>query len=409
MAKKAKQPKLTEEDKERLEQCFQQVRDQSLRQWYTDSHCEDPQVRAAAQARLQLQFWLRDKRKEIGIYKQERDAYKTNGDTNGLATARKKLKKAQFAMVMHAKMAVEGIPASTEAKACRKWAKTTYTLQEILDDRDLDKRTEFGINRDSLSEYTAHGVGNDDESAEGSSVDFMEGAGGIKLEDQSAETTPEWRSVEEDSIDPSPNPINIWSQHALHMQERYRQSNLPDHVIETKLAFQKKLFDQHVDRDTQLRNATQYTLNLNPNDAHIRQGISTSWNPVLVTTTFSEHSLWELTSPLLWRYFEGAKHWDMSKWVPSGIMRIQTVSNSTYIYLEFGLRTLSTQRVEVPATISRETWTVSARCYESGEDVDVSITFLDQGFVRVCIPVNIIMQSAVGLVELTGVWLGPVE
>jgi hypothetical protein len=53
--------------------------------------------------------------------------------------------------------------------------------------------------------------------------------------------------------------------------------------------------------------------------------------------------------------------------------------------------------------------TVSARCDQTGKDVGVDITFLDRGFVAVDIPLGALIPSAVGLVGLTGVWLGPVE
>jgi hypothetical protein len=108
----------------------------------------------AAQARLQLQLWLREKQKEAAIRKQEHDICKFNGDTNALTTAREKLKNVQISIAMHVKMGLEGIPAYFGDKACRKWAGNAYTLAELLDDGDLDRRTEFGVNRDSLLEYT---------------------------------------------------------------------------------------------------------------------------------------------------------------------------------------------------------------------------------------------------------------
>jgi hypothetical protein len=404
--KKAKQPKLTEEEKERIEQQFHQVRDQSLRKWYAQSQDKDPTVSAAAQARLQLQIWLREKREQIEKLKLEREACKASGDANGLAAVQKKRKKAAIGMSNHTKMAVEGIPPSTEAKACREWAKKTPTLDEMLGDRDLDRRTEFGVNRDSLLDITARGRGTDEDWIE-AEFDYAEDEnGGIQLGEQSTGSTPEITPEAGDLVDPVAN--NVWSRHALHMQERYQNENLPDHAIETKLALQKKLFDIHVDSEEQLRTVIMNT-DRDPTLIILRQGIKTTHNPVLATTTFSEHSLWELTSPLLWRYYEGKDNWDAPGWVPSGTMRVHTTSGSAHIYFDFGSHTYSTQRVEVPASCSMRPVTVSARCDQTGEDVGVDITFLDRGFVAVDVPLSALVSSAVGLVGLAGVWLGPVE
>jgi hypothetical protein len=408
MAKKAK---MTDQDKKRLEQYFQQVRDQSLRHWYAQSHDVDPRVSAAAQARLQLQIWLRETREEIATRRQERNAHKANNDTNALATVRKKLKKLQFAMAMHTKMALEGIPASTEAKACRKWAAETHKLDEILSDRDMDKKTEFGVNRNSLVDLAAQEGSNDEDSTQANFEDADIEMGGIKLEEQDIESSHNVKSEEDDLADSVQAPTNIWSQHALHMQHYFHSANLLDHAIETKLAFQKKLFDKDMARERERCSAltTTEAMHLDPNFSLPRAGTKTTYNPVLATTTFSEHSLWELTCPSLWRYFEGKDDWDTPGWVPSGSMRIQTISGLTHIYFDFGSHTYSTQRVEVPATCGMGSVLVSARCDQTGEDVGVDITFLDRGFVRVELFADAIIPSAVGMVELTGIWLGAVE
>jgi hypothetical protein len=412
MASKARKPILTEEHKERLEQCFQQVRDRKLRQWYEEAHSENPQTRIVAQARLQLQIWLRQKRTEIAIVKEHRDACKANGDVDGLVAARKKLKHAHFAMAMHVKMSVEGTPTSTASKACRKWAERTYTLEEILDSPDSDKRTEFGVNRDSLLALTTN-----EEIAEGITLekdieDVDSDLKSMQLEDGGV------AMISNDKFEATPDPTAIWTQHALHMQERYRRTNLPDFAIETKLACHKKLFDQHVDRKHQLQKAVESTYDLDAANAqhHDRDGINKTWNPVLVTTTFCEHSLWELTSPMLWRYFEGGLSWDYPQWVPKGVMRIQTASTSSKIYIDFGVRTFSTQSLVIPATISTRTLTFPVQCHQTGADVDIEITFLVRGFVKVCLPVLTVILPDLGcknlpvtFVELTGLWLGPVE
>lgn len=416
MTNKSKKPKLTEEEKLRLEQCFRQVREQKLCQWYKQAHDEDPQIKADAQARLQLQIWLREKRKEIKTRKQERDACKVDGDTEGWATARAKLKNAQCAMAMHMKMSIQGIPASTAGKARQRWLEKAYTLEELLGDFDLDKRTEFGVSRDS----TLEAVGPEEQEPEALVERTLDDK--VELDDARPEIQDAGMILQSDNdpdrLDQSvPDPTAIWSQHALHMQKRYRLVNTPDFAVETKLAFQKKLFDRHVDRESQMRKAAESTAELDLSTQRtLREGISTTWNAVLVTTTFSEHSLWELTSPILWRHFEGGLSWDYPQWVPSGIMRIQTVSNASYVYFDFGARTFSTQRLSIPATVSTRVLTFPARCHQSDANIDIEMKFLTRGFVKVSFPIINVIQPDMGcrvlpvtLVEFTGAWMGPVE
>jgi hypothetical protein len=412
MAKKLAKPKLTEADKDRIEQCFQQVRDQKLRQWYEQANSDDEQIRAAGQARLQLQIWLRETRSEIAILRQDRNACKANGDADGLATTRKKLKHAQCAMAMHVTMSTQGIPTSTASKASRKWVQKTYTLQEILNSSEYDKRSEFGVNRDSILDLVTSREENEETTSEQDVEDIAKDLDSIQLEDGGIAVKSEGGTKD------SPNPITIWTQHALHMQDRYQRLQLPDFAIETKLAYQKKLFDQHVARENELHKAAASTPDPDAEDAqHLdRAGISTRWNPVLITTTFSEHSLWELTSPMLWRHFEGGLSWDYPRWVPFGVMRIETVSSSSHLCFEFGVRTFRAQGLVLPATMSTRPLTLRAHCHQSGTEIEFQIAFLASGFVRVWFPARDIIRPDLGcrevpttLVELTGSWLGPVE
>lgn len=411
MAKKAKKATLTEEKKELIEQYFHQVRNQRLRQWYEEAHSEDPQTRIAAQARLQLQIWLREKRNEIAILRSRRDTCKASGDTDEVAAAQKKLRHAHVAMGMHVKMSLEGIPDSTASKACRKWAQKTYSLEEVLENSEFDKKAEFGVNGDSILDLTTSEARTECMEDEDDLADRDSNQKNIQQEDGGVTV------MSNERLGIITNPTAIWTHHALHMQERYRRTNLLDSAAETKLSCQKKLFDQHVDRQNQLHKAAESVHTLDAASAQLpdRDGISKTWNPVLVTTTFSEHNLWELTSPMLWHYFEGSHNWEYPHWVPKGVMRIYTASASSQIYFDFGVRTFGTQSVVVPATISKRALTFPLQCHQTGADLDVEITFLARGFLKVCFPVHAVIQPdlcckdlPVTSVELTGIWLGPV-
>lgn len=97
-------------------------------------------------------------------------------------------------------------------------------------------------------------------------------------------------------------------------------------------------------------------------------------------------------------------------------MRVQTLSKSSYIYFDFGARTFSTQRLSIPATVSTRTLTFPAQCHQTDANVEIEITFLAQGFVKVCFPVLALVQPDMGCktlpmepLTLTGLWMGPVE
>ncbi|KAF1846036.1 uncharacterized protein K460DRAFT_266369, partial [Cucurbitaria berberidis CBS 394.84] len=207
----------------------------------------------------------------------------------------------------------------------------------------------------------------------------------------------------------------IWQQHALHMQHRYRASGLPDFAAETKLAFQKKVYDLHLGRESQLRKAYEDTANLHPPGEHAtRKGVTGLWNTVLVTTQFSEHSMWDLISTKLWRYFENGFSWNLPQWVPRGILRIQTIFNASRVYFDFGSRTFSTDQINLPAEASTQVLFYAARCHETGADVHFGLAFLADGFVKVQFPALAVVGADAGcragvvvdtVVELTGVYM----
>jgi hypothetical protein len=161
-----------------LQQRFERVRDMKLRQWFHEAHSTDPQTQIAAQARLHLQFLLRNKRGEIITIKAARDAAKAKGGTlTSTEAIRKKLKTAQIesAFLMRT---VRGDQTSSEKKIntmAKKWAKAKHTLDHVLGDIELDKRGDFGVykydeigddilgSREEVGEMVGNDVSDDDE------------------------------------------------------------------------------------------------------------------------------------------------------------------------------------------------------------------------------------------------------
>ncbi len=406
--------KLTGEEKEEIEQMFHRVRDQTLRQWYEEAHDGDAEIKASAQARLQLQLWLRDSRREVATFKNERDEFKAEGKADDMDDARKKMKRAQCAMSSLMKMVQGGIPATTAKKACRQWARLDLPLEFVLADLALDKRSDFGVNRDSILNSLKDYEKNDEASLR-TSLDTM------TIEDRNDTIEPENEEQPSNLVEPVEpvlDPTSIWAQHTLHIQRRYRFSELPTSAVETKLAFQKKMFEDHVNREEQLRTAVEITMRSTKNfhgplSERLRKGVEISCDSALSTSSPSEHSIWELTSPMLWHHFEDGLSWDLPQWAPKGLMRIQTNLNQSSIYFEFGTHSFSVEQVHTPAVVSTTTFHYQAKCHQTKRTIDVSITFLVQGIVKVKFPVLDIIASDLGCmhlpltaVELTGTWMG---
>ncbi len=411
-AQKASQPKLTDQDRIHIERLFSQVRDQALQQWYKQAQDGPANIKASAQARLQLQIWLRDSRRSNATFKAQRRDFMHEGNTVDMGVALKKEKMTRKDVSELSGMIQNGIPHNTATKARQEWARMDLPLEFVLADFSLDNKSDFGVNRDSIGIPVEFLVRNCNLPHHITPTTFSpeDRVDEIKLEDETD------LSTLDEAI---PDPTSIWAQHTLHIQRRYRFADLPDWAVETKLAFQKKVFEHHVEREHQLRTAlditTEFTKNwkLYPLRERLRMGVDLSIDSTLRTSSPSEHSIWELTSPMLWQHFEDGLSWDSPQWFPKGLMRIQSSLIQSSIYFEFGTHSFSVDQVQTPAVFSTKTFHYQARCHQTGKIVDTSITFLVQGIVRVKFPALDIIVSDLGCmhlplttVELTGIWMG---
>lgn len=153
-------------DKEKQKQQFIRTRDLRLRQWYTEAHSHDPQVRLDAQVRLYIQFLIRNQRVQIQEYKQRRDRFKTAGDTDGLDDVRQKLPYALGRVAVTVRMATGEVelPKNMTGQAVEWWEKG-HSLAEVLGGAEWDWMKEFRepSSKDNTTEAEEQGAEIEDE------------------------------------------------------------------------------------------------------------------------------------------------------------------------------------------------------------------------------------------------------
>jgi hypothetical protein len=133
--------------KSTLQQRYERIRDSSLRQWFHETHSEDPQVQRNAQMRLMLQVRLRAARAKQSELRQQRDDCRIASDGTGADDARKKAKHAGSRARRFRKL-IEGMDSMIDKTAqglVKSWEEKDRTLEEVLGGLELDKTGDFGL------------------------------------------------------------------------------------------------------------------------------------------------------------------------------------------------------------------------------------------------------------------------
>ncbi len=464
-----------------IEQQFQEARERKLTQWYEETSSEDASIRAAAESRLQLQQWLRDQRRTVESLKRQCDKYKSDAQGTRLNLLCKRLKRAENELKTRLLFTQRGMPVAMARNACELWAAKAPSLQYVLDDSGLDEMIDFRWNpqglprpKESQQEHKEKKIDvkaaiqpvivdthtqSEDEGSEASMRTAMED---IPQQNQDGEAEPsletemvdvqqqnennndktlldqESVNVQQDKEDletnkeqitsvldpdqPLLDPKSIWAEHAAQLKQRYRRIGLTESAIDTKFAFQKKMFNAHA--HTAERVGSEVRDQHGPSSAAMttkkvfRMGIIPPSGSKLTKTTYSEHTLWELTSPLLWRYYKNSFMWEYCPyWVPRGLIRIKTVEGASQIFFDFGTRCYESKTKALPYTQSFEWLTLAVPTYpRSSITFDVKIALLPKGLLKVRFPVAAIVKlgndSGVQLdetVELNGAWIEKIK
>src|SRR6185295_1889375 len=142
--KKDKLPPLTEEELHEREELYLRERSRILREWYSHAQSDDPVVNEMAQVRLGLQIRIRDARTTQHALMLERDELRDKGDIDGKREAAQKLRRIHI--VIHSlESAIGDIKEKTKNKFALTWAQQPLTLEKLLENPELDRAANFGI------------------------------------------------------------------------------------------------------------------------------------------------------------------------------------------------------------------------------------------------------------------------
>lgn len=431
---KTKKEKPSEKATARLQQRYYQTRDAQLRQWYAEAQSDDADIRTSAQLRLQLQIWMREKRKELMALKLQRDVCRRDEDIAELEKVKKKLKSAHCAQANYWQVIQGKIQMPNPEKVLNQWAKKPCTLQQILGDEDLDKKNDFGVAfevQDFAASDEEGGVDIDramlkqEESHEGAAI-YSDGNNSIEA---GLKEVKSWAESKTGSLMHKAKPVvtdphnqevaKIWEQHETRMLRHFRAEAVSESVVQAVLTTHRVALEQHAlyeHMTTEERKKTKMLAAKNMvtfNNQHIR--LCSTPNPELACPI---QGTWSLVSTKLWAYFDGGGNWNSPNWLPGGQMHIKTVSGLSRICLKFNTRLFRTEAVRLPGLTDPCPLAFKALCEETSTEVLFSITFLTNGFLEVQFPTLPIVQSDArckilptldAVVVLVGVYMGANE
>ncbi|KAF2134007.1 hypothetical protein P153DRAFT_392629 [Dothidotthia symphoricarpi CBS 119687] len=205
--------------------------------------------------------------------------------------------------------------------------------------------------------------------------------------------------------------MSIWNQHRVVMQRRFEAAGIPQSVLKTKLSVQEKAFYRQAEQERQVLRLEQAVRD----DYGVRADSITDRG--LTTNDFLESVVWELSSTQLWQYFENGDSWLQPNWIPEGHLCIETRHRQdikTNIVLDLGNRSFEAEGVLFSNIVYGQYMDITATCHQGGDDVNLSLTFLPDGHVRVLFPALPLVRSDAGCcvmhlldkrVEFSGVYI----
>ncbi|KAF2134006.1 hypothetical protein P153DRAFT_363030 [Dothidotthia symphoricarpi CBS 119687] len=421
-----KKPKPSEEAIASLRQRYHQARDAQLRQWYADSQSTDSKVSTPAQIRLQTQMQLREHRKQFATLRRQRKNCKRREDAIGLSDLQEESKRANSAYASSMRLLKGKTTLLKPERVLGRWMTNPPTLQEVLDDINLDKMHDFGAFKVDQNLLTPHQENDEVIPEYKEDDDWVASVSKMNLHDTDQGQNkyqkntaflerPLYASQEEVSQDEQEEVKSIWMKHEARMVRRF-EATMSESDVQTMLINQKQAFDQHHHYEHLVIEEHERTKNLTAanivmfNNRYIR----TCVNPTLELMCHNQGT-WDIVSTKLWDYLDGSKSWISQDWILGGQMCIETFSDLPRVHVTFGTRTFSTDCVQLPTLVDPQPFALRAFCEQDGSNVLFSITFLTSGFLKVQFPALSIIQpdggskvvpTAETVLELVGVYTG---
>ncbi|KAF2116414.1 hypothetical protein BDV96DRAFT_599137 [Lophiotrema nucula] len=402
MADRNSKLKPSEEEKEEKKRQAQIKREELLREWHNNTLSDDAVVKHRAEARLGLQIRLRESKSSRMEVREARDTCKEDGDQEGLANARKALKKHGQHYGHLLRLTKEGMPLKTEVKMRKVWLAESMSLERLLADVELDGVAEFQDPEqvDNVQKIKGEDAEDEMEDFWVSSPSPLGSTNWPQDTDQPAINEITWGRSE--NVDENLQMFNeedkrIWQHHESLMRSRCRKANMAEHVIELKLAIQRKVFKQqavHCHRVNiayeELTKAISLGEQVPIGTQHPKKRLDTS------EFTSAHGGLWRISSTALWAMYVGGESWDLPHWTPGGYMRVHTLSGLSFINIDFGHRSFSVDTIELPEFASKKTTAYTARCDKTGRTFGLEIMFIGKGYMRVIFPVHPILHGDKG-------------
>ncbi|KAI8935621.1 hypothetical protein NX059_007150 [Plenodomus lindquistii] len=162
-----------------------------------------------------------------------------------------------------------------------------------------------------------------------------------------------------------------WDLHEDTITQRYLSEGVPKSFVETKIVVQKQGFALQARKEIHLleeqARAAMMVSHQGP------YGMSPADND-------AEHSLWELSSTEVWKYFEGGMSWSQTGWTPGGFLRITTNTmeaaedtGKSSIIADFGDCVLEAKNILLPSRSLAEAHELKARNHHGGEEIPVTL------------------------------------
>jgi hypothetical protein len=156
----------------------------------------------------------------------------------------------------------------------------------------------------------------------------------------------------------------------------------------TKLAIHKHIFDRQVRIEMK---ASRYHTHTEHATA-VKSATHDAVNKLADVKLVCPDGLSELMSTQLWGDLEGSDCWNLPRWIPGDHALINITYGLSHIHLDFVHRTFDIVEVALPKHIGTHPLPLKLRCFETGADAFVGITFLAEHLVKVHVTALSIVQ-----------------
>ncbi|KAH7138684.1 hypothetical protein B0J11DRAFT_588103 [Dendryphion nanum] len=362
------------------------VRARTLTTWYNNANnSTDTETRLNAQAKLGLQLRMRETRSQRIHLTTMQKFCKKSGDTSGAAQYKYKaipvFKKLRILYALR-----ENFPNGSKSEWAKEWQKEFITLEDLLEHEELDLKADFLIGHDvhtaETTELFCVDASSHEERTDATTLDEeLESV----LYQAGYEVSLEESDVEDKECDTSASIVfdqdkdKIWDRHEQTMRGHFEQMGFLKHVIDNRIAIQKKEFILQAEQECFV-----YQNHVSPFQCFLYNRDHFDDSQFIPP----KNGLWTLSSTKLWQVCEGSDNWKQPNWTPGGHLRISTVDNISHVHLDFGSTCFVAGPVEFRSLVSQNHAMAVASSDRVPDWAKFEIFFLGNSSLGLWCPVN---------------------